>query len=330
LVNVRRSFAACAAAAALIAAIVLGNAGRAPAAGEPAPQSVTIAYQPGIGYANLIALKESGALEKRFPHTAFEWKVLASGSAIRDGMIAGQIQIGAGGSPPFLIAWDRGVDVKLIGALDEASLWLMTRAPNVHNLKDLSRSARIGLPAPDSIQAIVLRKAAQQQLGDAHAFDANLVAIAHPLGLAALAGGQIDAHLTSPPFQEEEQAAGAHPILKSYDVFGRSTFNVIYTTGAFAKQYPAFVTGFARELRTATELVAKNPQLVSEYLAKDAGGGTPAATFKRWLASASITWTTVPHGLLGYAKFMKEIGYLSKAPANIGELELPVAAGQGD
>ncbi len=308
----------------------LATAGRAPAASGDAPDSVTIAYQPGLGYANLIVLKESGALEKRFPHTRFDWRQLASGAAIRDGMIAGQIQMGAGGCPPFLIGWDRGVDLKLIGALNEASLWLVTRQANVHTLKELSRTAKIGMPAPDSIQAIVLRKAAQDQLGDAHAFDASIVAIQHPLGVAALAGGQLDAHLSSPPFQEEEVATGAHPILKSYDVFGRSTFNVIYTTAAFEKDHPQFVAAFYKELRDATDVVVKNPQQAADYLAKDAGGATPPATFKRWLATDNITFTTVPHGLMKYAKFMKEIGYLTKTPATIRDLELSTIAGQGD
>ena len=305
-------------------------AGRAPAANSDAPDRVTIAYQPGLGYANLVALKQSGALEKRFPKTTFDWQILASGAAIRDGLIAGQIQIGASGCPPPLVAWDRGVDIKLIAALDEANLWLVTRAKNVHSLKDLSRSAKIGMPAPDSIQSIVLRKGAKDQLGDAHAFDTSIVAIEHPLGVAALAGGQLDAHLSAPPFQQEEVNAGGHAILKSYDVFGRSTFNIIYTTGGFAKDHPAFINAFYRELVKATGLVAKNPQLAAEYLSKEADGKVPPATFRGWLASPDLTFTTVPHGILKYARFMNEIGYLSKVPGGLRELEVATIAGQGD
>ena len=313
-----------------LAAGALSLAGRAPAAGSDAPDNVTIAYQPGLGYANLVALKQSGALEKRFPATKFQWQILASGAAIRDGMIAGQIQIGASGCPPPLVAWDHGVDIKLIAALDEANLWLVTRAKGVRSLKELSRSAKIGMPAPDSIQSIVLRKAAKDQLGDAHAFDTSIVAIEHPLGVAALAGGQLDAHLSAPPFQREEVSGGGHPILKSYDVFGRSTFNVIYTTGAFAKEHPAFINGFYRELLAATDLVVKNPQRAADYLAKEADGKVASATFKGWLANGDLTFTTVPHGIMKYARFMNEIGYLSKVPTGMRELELPTIAGQGD
>ena len=300
------------------------------ATANDAPASVTIAYQPGIGYANLIVMKRSGVLEKRFPGTTFDWRVLASGAAIRDGMIAGQIQIGAGGVPPFLIGWDRGIGYRLIASLNEMSLWLVTKAPNVKRLKDLPPSAKIGVPAPDSIQAIVLRKAAQDQLGNAHAFDTGFVAIEHPLGVAALANGQLDAHLSSPPFQQEEVDAGGHAILKSYDVFGRSTFNSVFATEDFANAHPQFIATFYRELRAATNLVNKDPASAADALAKENDGKIPAATFRKWLASPEITFTTVPHGLLRYARFMKDIGFLTKAPASIREIELPTLGGAGD
>jgi len=313
-----------------VAALLCVAPGVPGAAAGDAPASVTIAYQPGIGYANLIVMKQSGALEKRFPGTTFDWHVLASGAAIRDGMIAGQIQIGAGGVPPFLIGWDHGIGYRLIGSLNEMSLWLVTRAPNVKKIKDLPASAKIGVPAPDSIQAIVLRKAAQDQLGNAHAFDTGFVAIEHPLGVAALANGQLDAHLAAPPFQQEEVDAGGHVILKSYDVFGRSTFNSVFATDTFAHDHPQFIAAFYRELQTATDIVNKYPGRAAEALSKESDGKVPAATFRKWLTSPEITFTTVPHGLLKYARFMKDIGFLTKAPASIREIELPMLGGAGD
>jgi NitT/TauT family transport system substrate-binding protein len=66
-------------------------------ADPPMPAKVAIAYQPGIGYANLILVKQQQTLEKQFPKTKFEWKELASGSAVRDGILANQLQVGAGG-----------------------------------------------------------------------------------------------------------------------------------------------------------------------------------------------------------------------------------------
>jgi NitT/TauT family transport system substrate-binding protein len=295
-----------------------------------APADVTIAYQRGIGYANLIVIRESRALEKQFPATRFEWKVLANGAAIRDGMIAGQIQIGAGGAGALLIAWDRGVGTRLIAALNEMNLWLVTRDPKVKSLRDLSPSMKIGMPGPDAIQALVLRKAAQQQLGDAHAFDQSIVAVEHPLGVQALAAGQLDAHLSAPPFQQQEVDAGGHVILRSYDVFGRGTFNSVYTTESFATDHPRFIGAFYRAVVEATTFTSAHRDKTAEYLSKESDGKIPPERFKRWLAAPDVSFTTTPHAFLKYARFMREIGLISKVPSSVSAIELPLLKGAGD
>ncbi len=308
--------------------VSLGAPARLPAA--DAPSTVTIAYQPGIGYTNLIVMKETGVLEKAFPGTKFDWKVLANGAAIRDGIIAGQIQIGAGASGPFLVGWDRGVGYKLIASLNEMDLWLVAKQPKFKTLKDFGPGTKIGLPAPDSVQAVVLRKAALDQLKDARALDQNLVAIQHPLGVAALAGGQLDGHISAPPFEQEEVAAGGHVVLRSFDIFGRSSFTLVYTTDPFAHEYPNFVRTFYRELSNATKLIRSNPEKVAEYLSKDSGGKGSAVNFKRWISDPDVNFSLVPHGMMRYARFMKEIGLIAKVPGSVGELELPMLGGVGD
>src|SRR3981081_496228 len=208
-----------------------------------APPSVTIAYQQGIAYSTLIIMKQLGVLEKRFPTTKFDWRILSNGDAIRDGIIAGQIQVGAGGNGPFLIGWDRGVGYKLIAPMNVMNLWMVARAdePNIKTLKDIPPNAKIGMPSPDAVQAIALRKAAQEQFGDAHKFDTNIVAIQHPLGVQAMLAKQLELHMSAPPFQQQEVEAGGHVVFRSFLSFGRSTFNSVYTTENFAKQYPVLI-----------------------------------------------------------------------------------------
>ena len=238
--------------ASLVIAALLATVTLAPLPGSAgatdAPPTVTIAYQPGISYASLIVMKSQGVLEKAYPNTKFDWKVLANGAAIRDGIIAGQIQIGAGGIGPFLIGWDRGVGYKLIASLNLMDLWLVAKDPKLKSLKDFTADMKIGMPSPDAIQGIVLRKGAQDQLGNAHALDGNILAIEHPLGVQALLNGQIAGHLSSPPFQYQEVAAGGHVILRSWDVFGKSTFNSVFSTDKFYNDYPGFVNAFYKKL----------------------------------------------------------------------------------
>jgi len=323
----RRTFLATVAALAITALV----AGPAPGAAD-APPTVTIAYQPGIGYSTLIIIKQLGTLEKRFPGTKFDWRVLTNGDAIRDGIIAGQIQIGAGGNGPFLIGWDRGVGYKLIAPMNVMNLWMVARAdePNIRSIKDIPANAKIGMPSPDAVQAIALRKAAQETFGDPHKFDTNILAIQHPLGVQAMAAKQLELHMSAPPFQQQEVEAGGHVVFRSFLAFGRSTFNSVYTTENFAKQYPVFVKVLFDELRNATNTLNRDPDAAAALLSKDADGKPPAARFKAWITGPDVSWDMTPHAFLRTAAFMKEIGMLTKVPANIRELELPFLKGAGD
>ncbi|MGA3037111.1 MAG: ABC transporter substrate-binding protein [Vulcanimicrobiaceae bacterium] len=302
---------------------------RALAADPPLPSTITIAIQPGLGYGNLLVMKYRKLLEKKYPGTTFDWPILTNGDAIRDGIISGNIAIGSGGSGPFLIGWDRGVGYKLIGGLNLMDLWLVTRNPAIKSLKDIKPGMTIGMPSPDSIQAVALRLGAKQQLGNAKAFDTNIIAIQHPLGLVALKNGQLDAHLSSPPFQFEEVADGGRVVFRSWQATGRMTFNCVYTTDAFNNKYPEFVRYFSEQLNRATDYIRNSPGGYADILMQDSGGKVPAAQYLGWLREPGLEYSTVPHGFVKIAAFMKEIGMLKKAPT-IRDLELPLMNGEGD
>lgn len=143
-------------------ALLIGGCGGA-AGGGGGGGSMTIAYQPGIGYAQLLIMKQEGWLEEDLPETEISWQQLSSGSAIRDGMLAGDIQVGSGGVGPFLVGYDAGVDWKLLSALNEMDLWLMVADERYQSLEDFEDDS-IAMPAPDSIQAVVLRRGLKNSL----------------------------------------------------------------------------------------------------------------------------------------------------------------------
>src|SRR5690606_38690797 len=125
------------ASAVLVAAALTGCNGPAAGGGGGEKQTVTIAYQPGLGYSPLLIAKQQKLLEKKFPDKKFVWKSLNSGSAIRDGILAGQIQFGAGGVGPFLVGRGQGVEWRIIASLDDADLQLMVKDKKIKSLKDL-------------------------------------------------------------------------------------------------------------------------------------------------------------------------------------------------
>lgn len=296
------------------------------------PSQITIAYQPGLGYAQLVIMKQQKTLEKAFPKTTFTWKLLGNGATIRDGMIAGQIQVGALGIPPFLVGWDKGVDWKMLSSLDDLDLWLMTNNPSIQSLKDIKPDMKIGMPAPDSIQAIVLYKASQDQLGNdkAKALANNILTIDHPTGVQALSSKQIAAHLTTPPYEFQEQAAGAKAILHSFDVFGQASSLGVFMTGKFYNQYPDFGNYLYQQIVTNTQFIKNSPDQAAQLLSQEDAGKTTPAQYQTWLADKAIVYDTTPHGLVKYAEFMKSIGFMSKTPSSVKDFELPTLNGAGD
>ncbi len=317
----RRSLLAAAVLAAF-AAVSLAASSAVAAPRADAPDHVTIAYQPGIGYTPLIVMKADKTLEKQYPGLKVDWKVLSSGASITNGVIAGDIDIGAGGVGPMVLGWAKGVNWKFLAPLDWGDLWLMAKDPNIKTIADL-KGKRIAMPGPTSIQAVVLKKMAQAKLGDAKALDAGIVAMDHPDAMQALLAGQIDAHLTSAPFQFQEQVHGAHIVARSYQYFGAHSFLGAMVTQTFYDAYPAFSKRFYDDVVASIKTIKTNPTRVAKILQSDAGGAPTWRQFKQWLGKPGLRYTTQPLGLVRIAYFMNKIGMINKMPASWKDLVFP-------
>jgi NitT/TauT family transport system substrate-binding protein len=181
------------------------------------------------------------------------------------------------------------------------------------------------MPAPDAIQAFVLRKGAEDVLHNAHALDANIVALPHPQALAALLNNQVAMHFASPPFEFEEADKGAHPVWSSKQAFGDTTFTCTTMTENFYNSYPDFAAKFLEYMQRADKLINTDPAAAAKYIAEAEGKPQLAAQYKDWLTRKGIAYTVVPSGFIKYATFMKKIGTIDKVPASIKDLELPPA-----
>lgn len=320
--NLRRLAVAASAVAVLAIAAVAGSTARG-APNAAAPDKITIAYQFGVGYAPLMIIKQQRLLEKAYPGLKVDWKQLASGTPITDGIIKGDIQIGAMGTGPMLVGWARGINWKVIAPLDEADLWLMAKDSSIRTVADL-RGKRIATPTATSIQAVALRKMAQVKLGNARALDSSLISMDHPDGMQALLSGQIDAHFTSPPYQWQELGRGAHVVGRSYGYFGAHTFLVTVITQKFYDDYTAFAKRYYKLVKQSIDLLNKKPKVAAAILAREDSTDATAAQFKAWITrKKSLTFTTRPRGLMRTAGFMNRIGLLGKVPGSWRELVFP-------
>lgn len=202
-------------------------------------------------------------------------------------------------------------------------LWLCTKDPSVHNLKDIKPGMQIGMPSPDSADAIALRKEAENQLGNPHALDSNFLAISHPNGLAALTDGQLAAHMTSPPFEFEEVDRGAHVVFDSSTVFGKITFTAAAMPTAFYNEYPEFSAKFLDYVQRAIALIKSDPATAARDVAEASGKPELASQYKSWMTRKGVSYDARPAGFMKTAEFMQKIGMIDKVPPSIRDIELP-------
>ena len=282
-------------------------------------KTIRIVKQPGLGYLGLIVMRAQGLLEKHLPGVVVEWSELTSGPAIRDAMLAGQLDIGSGGLAPFILAVDRGLGWKIVGALNDMPLYLNTYKPEIKSLKDFTTNDKIALPAPGSIQHITLQMAAEKELGNPKALDNIIVAMAHPEARAALISKrEITAHLTSPPFQYQElKAGGIHKVLDSYQVMGGPhTFNIVWTTEKWAKANAKLMKGFYNALIESLDIINKSPLAAAKvFVESEKSKDTPETTLS-YMKEPGVRFVIYPTGLMKYAQFMHKTDLIKKQPAS--------------
>src|SRR5204863_5243958 len=75
----------------LVAALAVTLAALSGRAAAQEAKQLRIVKQPGLGYLQLIVMRELKLIEKRAPGVEIEWRQLTSGPVIRDAMIAGQM-----------------------------------------------------------------------------------------------------------------------------------------------------------------------------------------------------------------------------------------------
>jgi NitT/TauT family transport system substrate-binding protein len=300
------------------------------AAAPAAPEASTIrlAKQPGLGYLPLIVMREQKLIEKRLPGVRTEWRELASSTAVRDAMLAGQLDIGSGAVPPFIEAYDKGVRWKISGAMSNMPMYLVVNSPRLAALKDVTAADKIALPTPGGVQHVTLQMAAEQQLGDPHALDDRIVAIAHPDAQAALLSKQeIAGHFGSPPFQYDELARGGpdfHILVDSYAVMGGPhTFTLTMALEDWAANNPKLFQAVVDAQHEAIEFIRNDPAGAAKvYVVAETAKQTPEEILRQMQAQG-VEFTTTPLAMLKYAAFMQRVGTIKSVPANWTDYTFP-------
>lgn len=288
---------------------------------KPAEATINIAEQYGLAYAPLQIVKEFKLIEKNLPGVKVNWKQLGNTAAIREAMLANEIDAGFMAIPPFLIGWDKGMDWKIACGLSSSPVALVTNKKEIKSIKDFGVKDRIALPQPGSVQHILLSMACERELGDSKKLDNLLVTMAHPDGMNALLSNQdITAHFTTPPYLLKElDTPGMHEILNGKQALGEEfTFIAGVTTKKFHDNSPREYEALMKAIAQAIEFMGRNREETLEILGKQYEMSIEEVG--RNLDMEGTEYSTSIKGVDAFAEFMERNGYISEAPKNAEEI----------
>lgn len=327
---------------------VLSVAAAAAAAGllprnARAAATVTIAMQNGIGYLPIIVADALGLFGKAVeaagaPAVQVVVKKFSGAPAINDGLLSNTIQLGAMGTPGMLVAWEKtrgSYDIRGLTPLSMGRYSLYASKPEVKTVADFPETSRIAVTALNTPQAILLRMAAEKQLGEAgiRRFDKMMVSLPHPDAATMMASGStaIDGYFANDPFITVLEAnPKLHVVATSEDILGHpATSGLLATTGRFVSEQPAVAKGIVAAIGQAEDFIKAKPAEAGEIYLKS----EPFNLSKDALTAMirDNKWSTEPHGIMAYASFMAKIGMLKKAPARWQDTFFaPIANGSGD
>jgi NitT/TauT family transport system substrate-binding protein len=266
-------------------------------------------------------VKELKLIEKNMPGVQVNWKQLGNTAAIREAMLANEVDAGFMAIPPFLIGWDKGMDWKIACGLSSSPVGLVVNKEEIKSIKDFTPKDRIALPQPGSVQHILLSMACERELGDPKKLDNLLVTLAHPDGMnALLSKNDITAHFTAPPYLTKElETPGMHEILNGRQALGGDfTFIVGVTTKKFHDSNPEVYEALLKAIDEAIEFMSNNREKTLKILSEQYEMSIEEV--EKNLGMEGTGYRTSVSGIDAFAVFMERIGYISKAPKNAEEV----------
>lgn len=279
---------------------------------ETKAQTLTIAYQGGIGYAPVHIMEAKKLIEKNFgEEITVNFVKLDSGAAINEGIIGGTVDIGCMGVAPAISGVAAGIPYKAISNLSSQSHGLMSNNKEITKLEDIKSGDKIALVNTGSIQHILLSMAAEKTLGDAHALDNNIQAMSHAEGMAALESGTVTLHLTSSPFIYQERANENYTELKEIsEVWPSGSSFLVAMASEKLSQNEKLFTAVSAAFDEAIEFIntnkAETAEIEAEYL------GLDLETVNSYLDEEDCQYFSELKGVDVMADFMFSAGFITR------------------
>ncbi|MDC7222050.1 MAG: ABC transporter substrate-binding protein [Spirochaetales bacterium] len=235
---------------------------------KASPNRITIAEQYGLAYAPLQIMREKGFLEEINPRAEVHWVTLGNTAAIREAALAGDVDAGFLGIPPYLISYDKGMTWKIATGLSQSPLGLVVNDDLINGQNEFDSKTLLALPQPGSIQHILLAMGLENQYGEHDRWDEALVSMNHPDGMNALFNGAVAGHFTSPPylFREMDESGYSLYMTGREAMGGPFTFIVGVVTEDFYNHNPGLYRDYLKALDQSIDFIKRNRKETLEIL----------------------------------------------------------------
>jgi NitT/TauT family transport system substrate-binding protein len=294
------------------------------------------AIQYGLPYLNFIVAERLGLFEKAAKEAGLrDPKIstvrLSGPTAITEGLISGNVDVGALGTLGLLIAHEKTRRIYDMGGL--SAYWkgvytIYANDPAIKSLKDIRPTDKIAMPGPSSSQAMILRRAAEKLFGPGQAsrFDKQIVSLPHPDAVAALSSGNtVQVYFALSPFTEFLAQNPKLHVIGTTTEFNppNMTNGVVGVMKKFVDQNAAFSAAIVKALDEAGRfIIADVPETAKLYRAAEPSK-LDDATMLKVIENNKNEYTTQPNGVIDTARFMVKLGQLKEAPARWQDVFFP-------
>lgn len=271
---------------------------------------IRLVKQYTTAYAPIYVAEKLHLIEKYLPGIEAEWATISGGAAISEALISGQLDIGVMGIPPAIIAADKGADFKIAMGLSVVPVELMVNSDKIKSFKDFKPDDKIGVPGIGSINHITVSLMAKKYLGDAHAFDKNVVVMRNPDSYSSLLSNSLAGHASIMPYAALEEKAGFKKLASGTDIIG--DISLVCVASKKLYEQPAVYAGVVAALNEAIALINKGDEKTMQIIADEEK--LSVEQVKDYITRDGTNYTSNIYGLMAVANYMHQEGYIKNKP----------------
>lgn len=229
---------------------------------------VRLAYQIGFHYSQGIVMEHFDLVEKYSPIPVdVTYTCISSGTAITEAIAAEQLDFGAMGVPPAVLAVCKGVGVKILAGMGSMERTLWTWREEIQTIEDIKPPYKVNITRPESSAGIGLTKAFMGMGRTVEDVEAVSVYLSHPDGLSAMELREIDCDFTVAPYSTLYASDPAyHKIAGEKEIWGPIPGSVLLGTESFYEEYPDITAAVFSAWCEATTWLVNNPEDAADII----------------------------------------------------------------